>query len=353
MGTISERIRKDGKPTYRAQITIQRDGQKPIRESKTFERKKPAQNWIQSRESELRDLPDLSVARNSKVTLADAIDKYIAKSRKEIGKTKAQVLETIKGFEIADMHCDKIKSQHLVAFIEHLNKHVKPQTAANYLSHLGAVFAIAEAAWGIPLDVNEMQKARKVTTNLGLTAKSVERERRPTLDELGNILSHFEERSNRNKKYVPMTKVILFAIFSTRRQGEICNLLWSDLSTDMTSILVRDMKHPGQKIGNNVRCELTPRAKKIIEMMPKTAERIFPFNPDTISASFTRACLFLQINDLRFHDLRHEGISHYFEMGRTIPQLASVSGHRSWQSMQRYTQLHQSGDKYENWHWLK
>jgi hypothetical protein len=40
---------------------------------------------------------------------------------------------------------------------------------------------------------------------------------------------------------------------------------------------------------------------------------------------------------LHFHDLRHEGISRLFEMGRTIPQAASVSGHRSWASLQRYS----------------
>jgi integrase len=60
---------------------------------------------------------------------------------------------------------------------------------------------------------------------------------------------------------------------------------------------------------------------------------------------------FLAIDDLHFHDLRHEGVSRLFEMGRTIPQVASVSGHRSWQSLQRYTHLRQVGDKYAGWKW--
>ena len=45
------------------------------------------------------------------------------------------------------------------------------------------------------------------------------------------------------------------------------------------------------------------------------------------------------------------GLSRLFEMGKTIPQAASVSGHRSWQSLQRYTHLRQTGDKYEHWQW--
>src|SRR5215831_10607941 len=60
----------------------------------------------------------------------------------------------------------------------------------------------------------------------------------------------------------------------------------------------------------------------------------------------------LGIDDLRFHDLRHEGISRLFEMGKTIPQAAAVSGHRSWTSLKRYTHIRQTGDKYKGWKWL-
>jgi integrase len=65
----------------------------------------------------------------------------------------------------------------------------------------------------------------------------------------------------------------------------------------------------------------------------------------------THASKFLEINDLHFHDLRHEGISRLFEMGCTIPQVAAVSGHRSWQSLQRYSHLRMSGDKFAGWTW--
>ena len=59
--------------------------------------------------------------------------------------------------------------------------------------------------------------------------------------------------------------------------------------------------------------------------------------------------------DLRLHDLRHEGISHYFELGEQIQQVAMVSGHKSWSMLQHYTHLYEYGvfDKYENWEWLK
>ncbi|MEH6741630.1 MAG: tyrosine-type recombinase/integrase [Sulfitobacter sp.] len=55
---------------------------------------------------------------------------------------------------------------------------------------------------------------------------------------------------------------------------------------------------------------------------------------------------------MRFHDLRHEGVTRLFEIGATISQVATVSGHRSWSSLQRYTHIKQTGDKYGGWKWL-
>ncbi len=64
-------------------------------------------------------------------------------SIKEIGRTKAQVLRAIKSYDIANKNCSKIGSEDIVAFANQLVAKMTPQTVANYLSHLGAVFAVA------------------------------------------------------------------------------------------------------------------------------------------------------------------------------------------------------------------
>ena len=83
--------------------------------------------------------------------------------------------------------------------------------------------------------------------------------------------------------------------------------------------------------------------------MPKRKSEIFPYSPDAITANFTRACKLLGIEDLHFHDLRHDGISRLFEMGWNIPHVAAVSGHRSWVTLKRYTHIRETGDKYATW----
>jgi integrase len=163
---------------------------------------------------------------------------------------------------------------------------------------------------------------------LGTIAKGNNRDRRPTLEELDRLLKHFEQIRTHRPRSVPMAKIFAFAIFSTRRQEEITRITWADFDKEASRIWVRDMKNPGDKKGNHVLCELTLEAVRIIESMPRVADQIFPFTMDAISTGFTRACQLLEIKDLHFHDLRHEGISRLFEMGRTIPQVAAVSGHK-------------------------
>ena len=166
--------------------------------------------------------------------------------------------------------------------------------------------------------------------------------RRPTLEELNALLTFFEDKHERRPNSSPMHRVVGFALFSTRRQEEITRVDWKGLDQTHSRVFIKDMKHPGDKVGNDVWCDLPPPAMNIALAMPKKKNMVFPFHSDTISTAFTRACKVLEIEDLRFHDLRHEGVSRLFEIGETIPQVAAVSGHRSWSSLQRYTHIKQT-----------
>jgi len=43
------------------------------------------------------------------------------------------------------------------------------------------------------------------------------------------------------------------------------------------------------------------------------------------------------LKDFRFHDLRHEAISSFFERGLSVPEVALISGHRDARMLFRYT----------------
>lgn len=358
MASIRERTRKDGTTSYTVQII--RRSPTSYNESRTFDKLKTAKKWEKQREKEID--ADIAAGRRpqkrsaQRITLGDAIDKYIAESLKEIGDTKAQVLRTIRNeYDIAAMRCDQITSPDIVKFAREILDRPNVDSSAtvlNYMSHLSAVFNLARPMWGFQLDAQSMKDAQIVCSKMGITAKSEERTRRPTLKEVDRLMAHFQQATETNSRTMPMHIVTAFAIFSTRRQAEICRITWEDYEPEHKRVLVRKMKNPGEKGGVDTWVELPDPCCAIIDAMPKNKDQIFPFNSGTVSRRFTEVCKVLGIEDLRFHDTRHDGTSRLAEMGRTVPQLAAVTGHRSWKSLERYTHVRQTGDKYEGWKWI-
>ena len=359
MGTIRLRKRKDNTTAYCAQIRINRDGQPVYQETQTFDRKQVAQAWMKRREAELAVPGAIDRLNHKSVSVKQMIDRYLDEYEKvrALGKTKRATLVAISNSWLGAVADSAITSQKLVEYAQwRMSKEggsVQAQTVGNDLSHLGAVLSVARPAWGYDVSSHAMADARIVLRKLGLVSKSKERTRRPTQDELDALLKHFFDMQTRKPTSINMPKVIGFAIFSTRRQEEITRIRWDDLDVNRQAVLVRDMKNPGQKIGNNVWCHLPDEAWTILQSMPKGCAEIFPYNSDSISAAFTRACKFLELDDLHFHDLRHDGVSRLFEMDWDIPRVANVSGHRDWNSLRRYTHLRGRGDPYKNWAWLE
>lgn len=357
MATIRSRKKADGTTSYTAQVRINRNKVTVYQESRTFARKQAAQAWARKRESELDEPGAIERASRKSATAKEMIDQYLREVEKArpLGKTKKATLTAIGASYFGKLNDTDINTQCLVDFalwrMSGEGGGVLPQTAGNDLAHLGAVLSIARDAWGYQVDPLAMAGARRVLRKLGYNLKSRERDRRPTLDELGKLMTHYEDMQARRRSVTNMLKVVGFALFSTRRLDEITRIRWADVDEAGQRVLVRDMKNPGQKIGNDVWCYLPDEAWQILQTMPKAGEDIFPYSPESISTSWAKACKFLEIADLHFHDLRHEGVSRLFEMDWDIPRVASVSGHRDWNSLRRYTHLRGKGDRYVGWEW--
>ncbi|SFQ70293.1 Phage integrase family protein [Roseivivax halotolerans] len=158
--------------------------------------------------------------------------------------------------------------------------------------------------------------------------------------------------STNRRQQLPVAVLVVFAIYSGRRLGEICRLRWEDLREDKSQILVRDMKHPRKKKGNNVWCKLPSEALAIIQAMPRNSELIFPFSERSIGTAYRRHRDKVGIMDLRFHDFRHEAVSRQFEMGMPASFVAKISGHKNGGCLFRYEHVEEIGDKFADWLWF-
>jgi len=352
MATITSRKRKDGM-RYSAQIRIKRNGKVVHTETETFDKKSLAKEWAARRESELKQPNVLEQVRYEGVTVQQVLewyrDDYDGKSK--FGRSKLSHIEfLINHPTFSALDAINLTSSQLVSHItQRRKKGAGASTANNDLIWLRNAFRAIRIGRDIPLNIQVVDDASFLCRKEKLVAKSKQRTRRPSMDELDTLMDYFSGRDGRAS--IPMVEITLFALFSSRRQDEICRIQWSDLDEENKRVLVRDMKHPREKTDTWV--FLTDAAWKIIQRQPKTEKAIFPYNGKSISAAFTRACHFLEIEDLRFHDLRHECASWLFELGWDIPRVSSVTGHKSWACLQRYTHLRELGkkDRYSKWRW--
>jgi integrase len=203
------------------------------------------------------------------------------------------------------------------------------------LSHAGAVH-------GLDVFVEPVDLARVALTRLGLIGSGRERDRRPTDDELGQLFKKFDANL---RLTIPMTRIVQFAIATAMRLDEICRVEWQDVRPDQRMLPIRDRKDPRNKSGNHQRIPLFAAtgydAWALIFSQARTVGQasgtIFPYNSRSVGTAFRRACRDLGIEDLHFHDLRHEGTSRLFEAGFSIEQVALVTGHKDWKMLRRYT----------------
>jgi integrase len=182
-----------------------------------------------------------------------------------------------------------------------------------------------------------VQEARNACAELRLIGKARKRARRPTPRELEQLRDYFARRDKRSQ--IPMLAIMEFGLASARRESEICRLEWCDNDERTRTGIVRDAKHPTRKEGNHRQFKYTPEAWAIAQTQARMSEYIFPYDPRSISAAFTRACHVLGIKDLRFHDLRHEATSRLFERGYQIHEVAQFTLHDSWNELKRYANL--------------
>jgi len=350
MATILTRKRRDGGVSYTARIRLKHGPIIVHEETKTFDgnvfKKKDVERWAGAREQELH-APDALLGVKATMTLEQAIARY-TKEYPDWGRSKLSALAQLKKAKVAQMRLVDLRPQHLIDHVkERRASGTGPATTQNDLTWIRVVFKTARIAWQIPVKEETVDGALEHCREQRIVSRGNQRERRPTLAELTQLMDWFGRGDGRLT--IPMSELMLFALFSARRQEEITLLRREDYDAKRKVILVRDAKHPRDP-KFSLRVSVPEEAAIVLERQPK-GELFFPYNPKSIGADFTRACKMLGIEDLHFHDLRHEAASRLFELGWTIPQVAQVTGHRSWQNLQRYTHL--SGpepiDKYAKW----
>lgn len=342
MATIVTRSNRDGSLSYRAQVRVKQGGKVIYSESRTFDKKKLASDWADKVEADLAKHGGVEKRRLGKTTLGDLIQRYIDEVEpvQKYGRTKAFTLRALLGKPIAQKGVSDLDA---AAIVQHCTfRHGEgagPATTMQDVIYIGAVLGVAQPLWGLPITRKSVDDAIPLLQQLKLVGHSLQRDRRLAPGEFDLLIKHWNPVHAITDRTPPMREIIPFAIASCMRCEEITRLRWVDVDEAKRTVIVRQRKDPSKKAINDQVVPLLGEAWEILQRQPKTDAFVFPYNHRSIGAAFNRTCKAAGIEDLHFHDLRHEGISRLFEQGYQIQQVALVSGHKSWNSLKRYTNL--------------
>jgi len=308
----------------------------------TFTLKRDAQAWAKQIEVQAEHIVASGYQPVPEgYSVGDLIDGYALECNMG-GRTKQATHAMLKR-ELGTIPLKCINSIHLRDFIDiRVKAGAGGVTIAADLSFFGAILKWGKHSRRMDLPTDLARDARRDLSARKVSTRSAERDREPTIAELEKLYAFWAANQ---RQTIPMATLCAFALATAMRQDEICSIRLEDVDVDKRTVTIRDRKDPRKKEGNNQTVPLLPTAWALVEpiLTVRKVGRVFPYQASSVSTAFTRACSKLGIEDLRFHDLRHKATSDLFRMGLTIPQVAVLTGHKTWTQLKRYTHTKSEG----------
>jgi len=246
-------------------------------------------------------------------------------------KQETSRLEKISQDPISKIPIDKISSVDIARYRDDRLQTTNPKTKELIkgatvrleLSLLSNIFDISIIEWGY-CENNPVKKIRKPKPSKG-------RERRLSPKEENKILRYAHAHKNPE-----LYTIIVIALETAMRQSEILNLKWEDINLKKCIATLFDTKN-----GSNRDVPLSIKCREMfLQIGVKSQGKIFSYTPNGIKSTWRFMTMKLEIDDLHFHDLRHEATSRLFELGTLeMMEIASITGHKSLSMLKRYTHL--------------
>ncbi|NUA26303.1 site-specific integrase [Cupriavidus basilensis] len=313
-------------------------------QARTFDTKSDAETWARQMESEMDRGSFVDRREAERNTLGDLLLRYSREvsphkkgGEQEILRIRKLSTDNIAQFKIAAL-TGKVLAEYRDRRLagDGRRKPVCGSTVNRELTLISHVLNVASKEWDVHVAVNPVATIRRPRESRGRARRLSPAEEARLLAELSasprNDLGHYEKGGSRNGSILPLT---ILAIETAMRRGELLSIRWSDVFLDDRFVRLHDSKN-----GEPRDVPLSTRAVTTLAALAKedrpSSERVFPTSADAVKKAFTRACERADIENLRFHDLRHEGTSRIADRLDNVLELSAVTGHKTLQMLRRY-----------------
>lgn len=289
----------------------------------TFETKKEAEAWARDIERDMDKGVYINTSEAESITLRKVLNRYLLEitPTKKGAKNEAYRVNAWLNHPLANRPLINIRGVDMAEYRDQrLKDGMSPSTIRNDINVISHVFNIARKEWGIEGITNPVEHVRMPKQDKG-------RNRRITAQEEKDLIDTAE---------TPFEEIIVLAIETGMRRGELMTITWGMVDLENRVVHLEDTKNGERRS--------VPLSTKAITTLEKFTDNktgfVFEGVPvSSITKVFKVICDDLEIKDLRFHDLRHEATSRFFEKGFNTMEVSSITGHKTLHMLKRYTHL--------------
>ncbi len=316
-GAWEVQIRKTGFPTC----------------SRTFDSKAEARAWATHIESEMERGVFHDRSEAEKTTLGEIIRRYlrdVSPGKKGAESEQYRLGAILRDDPIADIKMAALSGKLMAAWRDKRLQNVSGSTTNRDLALLSAVINWARREQDIHIE-NPISSIRRPPESRGRTRRLTAGEEEKLLAALVTPPTGIRGRLTdpRNRW---MHSLVVFAIETAMRRSEILRLTWKDVHIEQRYVHLVDSKN-----GETRDVPLSTRAVSILQALQKhESGHVFPISADSVKKSFNRAAIRAGLENLRFHDLRHEATSRLAQKLSNVLELSSVTGHKNLGMLKRY-----------------
>ncbi|WP_448682625.1 site-specific integrase [Pseudomonas nicosulfuronedens] len=302
---------------------------KGVRDSGTFATKAEAVAWATQREAEINaGVGSLNGA--SYWTLKEALEKYKAEvSPTKVGRRweEIRLVKLVNDIEFVGERIAEIGADQIATWRDQRLKEVASPSVRREMTLLSSVFEQARREWkwcsGNP--VREVRRPKNRPP----------RDRRITAAEEELLLEGFGYQPGipPTDKYQELAYVFLIALETAMRQGEILGLERARVHLRARYVHLVETKN-----GDARKVPLSSRAVALLQVLLDAAgsrKELFTLTSKSADVLFRRIRDRVEIEDLTFHDTRHEATT---RLARKLDvlDLARMTGHRDPRSLMVY-----------------
>jgi len=309
----------------RWQAQVRRKGYSQV--TKTFTSKEAAKRWIKAVETdmergEFKPRLDMTVGQLIKRYQTDIIPKQKAH---QSALVRCRRLSRMLG----KINLSDLSPAHLASYRDERLKSIKPNTLKRELSILSSAINTAIIDWGIPIPSNPVAMTR-------IPKYDDSRDRRLKDGEEEKLLAIAKPVYRR---------AIIIAVETAIRRGELLNIRKSHINFDKQTLHIPETKTDTPRtipLSTRAIKALRDQIKSISDANVVQMERdpkLFSMSAPMFRHEIHKYRVKLDMEDWRFHDLRHEATSRLFERGLNVMEVALVSGHQDLRMLKRYTHL--------------